>query len=170
LKKVQKTSFWISFSRSEREYVFYAAPGELSLGSENRLIYLPQEIDAHRTREILEYASYLPRREPGNMMSVVSGLGTRPERLLESDEPSPGETRKRLLAIGVIPRPHLITMDESTNHLDLSSIEMLEKALDDCPCGLLLVSHDKRFLQATTSKRWSLVPQEEGYMVLWIVA
>jgi ATPase subunit of ABC transporter with duplicated ATPase domains len=47
-------------------------------------------------------------------------------------------------------------MDEPTNHLDLPAIECLERALRDCPCGLLLVSHDMYFLSRVTQKRWHL--------------
>jgi len=52
--------------------------------------------------------------------------------------------------------PHLIIMDEPTNHLDLPSIECLEDALFDCPCGMLLVSHDQRFLDTLTHKQWHI--------------
>ncbi len=61
-----------------------------------------------------------------------------------------------LLALGVIRQPYLIILDEPTNHLDLPAIEALEQALADCPCGLLLVSHDLRFLSRITSTRWHL--------------
>jgi ATPase subunit of ABC transporter with duplicated ATPase domains len=89
-------------------------------------------------------------------MTIVSRLGSRPRRLLESDEPSPGEIRKILLATGIARGPHLIVMDEPTNHMDLPSIECLETALSDCPCGLLLVSHDTRFLHALATVNWHL--------------
>ncbi len=52
--------------------------------------------------------------------------------------------------------PHIIIMDEPTNHIDLPSIECLEQALAECPCCLLLVSHDRRFLQALTEKTWEI--------------
>ena len=87
-------------------------------------------------------------------MTIVSRLGSRPERLLRSDDPSPGELRKLLLALGMAQEPHLIIMDEPTNHLDLPSIECLEAALSDCHCGLLLVSHDQRFLEALCQQWW----------------
>ena len=58
--------------------------------------------------------------------------------------------------------PWLIVMDEPTNHLDLVSIRCLEATLDDCPAGLLLVSHDRRFLGRLTTKRWVLTPEEGG--------
>ena len=121
-----------------------------------RLVYLPQEISAEQARGILAEVQSLPRTELGRMMTAVSRLGSRPHRLLESAEPSPGEIRKILLALGIARVPHLIVMDEPTNHLDLPSIECLEEALDGCPCGLLLVSHDERFLARLTATRWRI--------------
>ena len=78
------------------------------------------------------------------------------DALLASTEPSPGETRKLLLALGMVHAPHIIIMDEPTNHMDLLSIEALEAALADCPCSLLLVSHDLRFLHRLTQTNWHI--------------
>ena len=122
----------------------------------NHVTYVPQEIDIHASQDVMAQARDLPNEKLGQMMTVVSCLGSRPHRLLESVKPSPGEIRKILLATGIANVPHLIVMDEPTNHLDLPSIECLEQALVDCPCGLLLVSHDRRFLDALTDKRWHL--------------
>ncbi len=121
-----------------------------------RLTYLPQEVDLDASRAVLDEVRRQPPETLGRIMTVVSRLGSRPARLLESAEPSPGEVRKLLVALGIARQPHLIVMDEPTNHLDLPSIECLERALRDCPCGLLLVSHDERFLGALTRSRWHL--------------
>lgn len=141
--------------------------GSLNLPPE-RLSYIPQEIDLAASREILARARNLPHDTLGQMLTIVSRLGSRPERLLESDEPSPGEIRKILLAIGIASTPHLIIMDEPTNHLDLVSIECLERALTDCPCGLLLVSHDVRFLNALTTTSWHIARNDAQHFVLSI--
>jgi ATPase subunit of ABC transporter with duplicated ATPase domains len=122
----------------------------------DHVTYVPQEIDIDASQGIMAQARDLPNEKLGQMMTVVSRLGSRPHRLLESLEPSPGEIRKLLLAKGIAHVPHLIVMDEPTNHLDLPSIECLEQALIDCPCGLLLVSHDRRFLKTLTRRRWHL--------------
>jgi len=67
--------------------------------------------------------------------------------------------------LGVARSPWLIVMDEPTNHLDLASIECLEDALDDCPCGLLLVSHDEPFLARLARRTWHLVKEKGGFRV-----
>jgi ATPase subunit of ABC transporter with duplicated ATPase domains len=118
--------------------------------------YIPQEIDTHSSKDIMARVPDLPKDKLGQIMTVVSRLGSRPHRLLESTDPSPGEIRKVLLAIGIANVPHLIMMDEPTNHLDLPSIECLEDALAECPCGLFLVSHDRHFLDRLTRTRWHI--------------
>ena len=121
-----------------------------------RLLYMPQEISAEHSREILKNIKDLPKNELGKLMIIVSSLGSDPKSLLRTELPSPGEVRKLMLALGITRDPWLIVMDEPTNHLDLPSIEALEKALANCPCGLLLVSHDQNFLDNLATTYWQL--------------
>jgi ATPase subunit of ABC transporter with duplicated ATPase domains len=125
-----------------------------------RLIYVPQEVTAEESRLLLETVKRFPEAERGRVMTTISRLGSRPGRLLESAQPSPGEVRKLLLALGIVRGPNLIVMDEPTNHLDLPGILCLEEALADCPCAMLLVSHDRPFLEKIARIRWHL--EEEG--------
>ncbi|MBX3706718.1 MAG: ABC-F family ATP-binding cassette domain-containing protein [Pseudomonadales bacterium] len=136
------------------------------VGAQDRTILMPQEIPADVARQLLDQALALPDDRLGHVMNVVSRLGSRPERLLETRAPSPGEARKLLLALGMAGAPELIVMDEPTNHLDLPSIEALEDALVDCPCGLLLVSHDRRFLDRTSRVTWAIEVQPDGDSVV----
>jgi len=122
----------------------------------DKLIYLPQEIDLRNSQLILNEIKSLSHEKLGLLLTIVNRLGSDPKRILESQTPSPGELRKILLALGITFEPYLIIMDEPTNHLDLPSIECLEEALEDCPCGLLLVSHDYAFLKKLTSKVWEI--------------
>ncbi len=128
----------------------------------DRVTYIPQEVDATRSGTILEEVNQLPGDKLGHMMTVINRLGTRPPRLLESSEPSPGEVRKIMLAVGVTRTPYLVVMDEPTNHLDLLSIECLQDTLKDYPAGLLLISHDKRFLSELTTINWHISEGDGG--------
>jgi ATPase subunit of ABC transporter with duplicated ATPase domains len=127
-----------------------------------RTVYLPQEVDLETSRAILHGFHALPRARQGEVLTIVSALGSRPERLLASQEASPGEIRKLLLALGAVNDPHLVVMDEPTNHLDLPAIECLEDALAGCGAALLLVSHDRRFLQRLAAVQWVLTPTGGG--------
>lgn len=140
----------------------------LNVTSEH-LISIPQEITAEESKDVLQTVRDLPKDRLGFVMTSVSRLGSRPGRLLESEQPSPGEIRKLLLALGVTRGPHLIVMDEPTNHMDLPSIECLEAALSECPCAMLLVSHDRNFLDKLTDYTWNLELQPDGKTVELVI-
>ena len=129
---------------------------------ENEVLYIPQEIDSAQAQQILERVLGTSSRERGRLMTLMSRLGSRPERLLGTASPSPGEVRKLMLALGLLASPHWIVMDEPTNHMDLPSVECLEKALAEVPCALLLASHDEHFLKALSSRRWEIHGSESG--------
>ena len=131
-----------------------------------RLTFVPQEISAAESAAILAEAKQLPDDRLGEVMTRFSRLGSRPGRLLESAQPSPGEVRKLLLALGIARGPHLIVMDEPTNHLDLPGILCLEDALAAAPCAMLLVSHDERFLSRLASTRWEIAEAAPGVSAL----
>lgn len=143
--------------------------GRLQLPAE-KLVTVPQEISAEDSRALLDAVKRLPNDERGRVMTTISRLGSRPARLLESALPSPGEVRKLLLALGIVRGPHLIVMDEPTNHMDLPGIRCLEEALADCPCAMLLVSHDESFLEKITETDWRLAKDSAGDTRLEIVS
>ncbi len=118
------------------------------------LLYIPQEITADESARLLAAVKSMKPEEKGFLMSLIVRLGSDPKALLRSHRPSPGQTRKLMLALGLIQKPALIIMDEPTNHLDIVSIEALETALIDYTGTLVLVSHDRRFLEATTRELW----------------
>jgi ATPase subunit of ABC transporter with duplicated ATPase domains len=66
---------------------------------------------------------------------------------------SPGERTRAALALLQGRGVNLLVLDEPTNHLDLPAIEQLEQALDSYPGTLLLVSHDRRLLDAVRVSR-----------------
>jgi ATPase subunit of ABC transporter with duplicated ATPase domains len=131
-------------------------PGDL------RLLSVPQELGASERQRQLAALKDLPATQRGRALSIVAQLNSDPEGVLSGTQASPGETRKLMLALGILDHPQIIVMDEPTNHLDLITTEALEAMLAACPCALVLVSHDARFLEATTSIRWQIEPTGNG--------
>jgi ATPase subunit of ABC transporter with duplicated ATPase domains len=66
---------------------------------------------------------------------------------------SPGERTRAALALLQAREVNLLVLDEPTNHLDLPAIEQLESALESFPGTLLLVTHDRRMLEAVHTNR-----------------
>lgn len=76
---------------------------------------------------------------------------------------SGGQRTRALLAKLLLEQPDLLFMDEPTNHLDIQAIEWLESALRDWPGSVLIISHDRYFLDQVVSTIWEMVPQLETY-------
>ncbi len=140
-----------------------AIVSSLTIAAE-RLVYLPQELDANCVNGLGLHG--LSREEQGKVLSIVSCLGSPPERLLHSESPSPGELRKLALAQGVARGAWLLVMDEPTNHLDLVSMQCLEEALAAYRGGILLVSHDEAFLARVANRFWHLQETAAGTTLL----
>lgn len=63
------------------------------------------------------------------------------------DQLSGGEARRAALARVIAPQPDVLLLDEPTNHLDLATIEWLEQELRQIRSAIVLISHDRRFLE-----------------------
>jgi ATPase subunit of ABC transporter with duplicated ATPase domains len=75
---------------------------------------------------------------------------------------SPGERTRASLALLMANGANLLVLDEPTNHLDLPAIEQLEQALDTFPGTIVLVTHDRTFLEAVrVTRTWHL---EAGHL------
>ena len=121
-----------------------------------RVLYLAQNLSEAEERETLEHVRSLAPNARGQLLSIVAALGVDPDRLLASQHPSPGEARKLSIARGLSEQRWLLVLDEPENHLDLPSIERLERALELYPGALLLVSHDEAFARRLTNEVWTL--------------
>lgn len=71
-------------------------------------------------------------------------------------ELSGGQRKRVAIAQALIEEPELLIMDEPTNHLDLSTIEWLEKFLSTSKQSLILVTHDRYFLDSITNEIFEL--------------
>jgi ATPase subunit of ABC transporter with duplicated ATPase domains len=70
---------------------------------------------------------------------------------------SPGERTRAALALLQARGVNLLVLDEPTNHLDLAAIEQLEQALEEYAGTMLLVTHDRRMLEAVRlNRRWQV--------------
>ena len=117
---------------------------------------VPQEPSAQERASTLAAVRALSPADRGRVLSCVAQLNSDPDRILEGAASSPGELRKLMIARELLDAPALIIMDEPTNHLDLHSVEALEQALAQFAGALLLVSHDRAFLQACTNITWEI--------------
>ena len=88
---------------------------------------------------------------------VLMGLGFRPE---EQDMPlshlSGGQKTRAFLARLLLESPDLLLLDEPTNHLDLQAIEWLEGYLNSWEGTVVMVAHDRVFMDRTVRKVWEL--------------
>ncbi len=88
---------------------------------------------------------------------VLTGLGfTEADWELPLDHLSGGQKTRTLLARLLLEQPNLLILDEPTNHLDVEAIEWLEGTLKTWPGALLVVSHDRYFLDKVVNRIWEM--------------
>lgn len=96
---------------------------------------------------------------------MVNGLHLRPLLTRPFHQLSGGEQTKICLGRMLLMEPNLLILDEPTNHLDLAAVEWLEQFLRDYTGTILLVSHDRVFLDAVVT---SIVELEDGELTAYI--
>ena len=92
-----------------------------------------------------------------NIEKVLTGLGFSERDFgRETDEFSGGWQMRIALAKLLLMQPSLLLLDEPTNHLDLDSLEWLEEYLRSYEGAVMIVSHDRRFLDNMTTKTYEI--------------
>lgn len=141
-----------------------ADEGERAVQAGTRFAWVPQEPDlspparpkAERLREpndraqewtLLDYASSGPA-ERWQAEAWLATFGLDPNK--PAQRLSGGETRRAALAKAFAEEPELLLLDEPTNHLDILAIQTLEEEILSSRSAVLVVSHDRAFLNRVT--------------------
>jgi ATP-binding cassette subfamily F protein 3 len=128
---------------------------QLEKDHENEAL-LHQYTDALHEMDTLDGYTIQNRTE-----EILQGLGFSNSDLSRSFREFSGGWRMRvLLARMILQRPDLLLLDEPTNHMDLPSIEWLEKYLQHYQGSVIIVSHDKYFLNRMVTKIVELYQKE----------
>ncbi len=142
-----------------REYVLAGARDLVALEEELRRLEQTMAEGDHAQATLNRYAEAQARLEHAGgyawrdrAASVVRGLGFAEEDL---DRPlrtfSGGELTRASLARALGGDPDLLLLDEPTNHLDVANLEWLERELASLDAAVILVAHDRWFLEAVTT-------------------
>ena len=124
--------------------------GERVLQSGISVNYLPQEPDLSGFATTLDFveAGLGPHDDLYRAQVLLSDLG-----LSGQEDPktlSGGEARRAALARILAAKPDILLLDEPTNHLDLAVIEWLEIELNALNAAMVVISHDRRFLETVS--------------------
>jgi ABC transport system ATP-binding/permease protein len=125
--------------------------GERFLQPGTTVRYLQQEPDltGYATARAYTEAGLGPGDDPYRAQYLLEHLG-----LTGDEDPSilsGGEKRRAALARAIAPEPDILLLDEPTNHLDLPAIEWLEAELKQNRAALVLISHDRQFLDVLSN-------------------
>ncbi|HEX6787802.1 MAG TPA: ABC-F family ATP-binding cassette domain-containing protein [Gaiellaceae bacterium] len=148
-----------------REYVISGASDLIALEQELARLEQAMAGGAHDQATLNAYATAQARLEHAggygwrdHATSVLRGLGFAEEHL---DRPlrtfSGGELTRASLARALGGDPDLLLLDEPTNHLDVASLEWLERELQSLDAAVILVAHDRWFLEAVTTATLEVV-------------
>jgi ATP-binding cassette subfamily F protein 3 len=133
-----------------------ALEGEISIGPSSQIGYYAQE---HQTllpwweQTPLEFVrDVAPRREEDAVAFLLKFLFTYEQTRQPIHTLSGGERSRLQLASLMLQQPNLLLLDEPTNNLDIPSMEVLERTLDEFEGAMLVISHDRYFLDQTVDQ------------------
>ncbi|MCP1335953.1 ABC-F family ATP-binding cassette domain-containing protein [Futiania mangrovi] len=127
-----------------------ADAGEVFRDPKATIRYLPQEPDLKGYPTVIAYVTSAlgPVDDPSRPAMLLEALGV--DGNADPKTLSGGEARRAALAHVLAPDPDVLLLDEPTNHLDLPAIEWLEGELARARAAIVLISHDRRFLERLT--------------------
>ena len=140
---------------------------------EERIVEITNEISTRLDYESTEYSRLIDELTESNqrldiigagnleekIQRILQGLGFKPEDLQRKMGEFSGGWKMRVeLAKLLLTNPNLLLLDEPTNHLDIESIEWLEGFLKNYSGAILLISHDRMFLDNLTERTIEISP------------
>ena len=132
--------------------------GELAVRKRARAAYVPQDsrFAAGLTlRQVLEaalVAAHVNEGEREGRLRELSGRAGFEDLAAEAASLSGGWRKRLAIVEALVGHPDVLLLDEPTNHLDLAGIEWLEELLAAANFAVVTVSHDRYFLEATSSE------------------
>ncbi len=123
--------------------------GEITRAPRLRTGYYAQEFEnLDFDSNILDEILCGDMREESRARTILGSLNIRGDKVYQKIRTlSIGERSKTALAKIIFIRPNLLLLDEPTNHLEIEARESFENALDEFPGAIILVSHDRYFIQ-----------------------
>ena len=137
--------------------------GEVKIGPSSKMGYYAQEhqtLDPWREKTPLDFIRDVSPTPEGTAVAfLLKMLFTYPQVRQPIGTLSGGERSRLQLAALMLKRPNLLLMDEPTNNLDIPASEALETALEDFEGALVVISHDRYFLDRVVDR---VVELEDG--------
>ncbi|HJR95840.1 MAG TPA: ABC-F family ATP-binding cassette domain-containing protein [Gaiellaceae bacterium] len=161
----------LEFDITLREYALSGARDVLEVENELQRLETAMSQGAHDDATLRRYSDAQARLEHAGgwawrdrAAAAVRGLGFAEDALDRSlGTFSGGELTRASLARALAGSPDLLLLDEPTNHLDVQNLEWLERELETIDAGVILVAHDRWFLEAVTTSVLELAPGGAHY-------
>jgi len=135
-----------------------ADSGDVAIRKRARVGYVQQEsvfADKLTVRDVLEQAlvkAGVPEAEREGRLRETSGRTGFPSLEAEAARLSGGWRKRLAIAEAIVTRPDVLLLDEPTNHLDLAGIAWLEQVIKETESAVVMVSHDRYFLENTAEE------------------